>query len=414
MDITKISNRLVACIVDSHAQSPRYLIRFHHPELYRCCSEQLQREMKEREAHGVCRLLPSALTICCPLRDPGDLDFYRRYLTVEFDRQLRVDAKFYLPAAGKPALSFNPAQRIPWGVSAVGAPRLWRKTKGENIRIGVVDTGADFNHPDIRASLSKGVNLINRLAPAIDDNGHGTHIAGTIAAASTTGGIRGVAPKVVLYPVKAFDHEGSAYVSDIILAIHWCIANRMDIINMSFGMSDYSPALYQAVKAADRRGIIIVASSGNNGKPNAVDFPARLPQTIAVGASTKGGKIAAFSNRGREVDIYAPGEAIYSTWPHNRYQELNGTSMATAHVSGAVALLLAAKPQLRMSRIKSALIDSAIPIGGAPAKRVAGAGRLNVSKAWMLLHRTGKPSPSKKYGASLPKRPLPRRPKGTK
>src|SRR5690606_11523641 len=156
---------------------------------------------------------------------------------------------------------------------------------------------ADYAHPDIRHALRKGVNILNQQLSAADDNGDGTHIAGTIAACSsrvgTAAGIRGVAPKAQLYPVKAFDKEGSAYVSDIILAIHWCIENRIDIINMSFGMSDYSPSLFQAVKAAYRRNVIIVASAGNNGKSDAVDYPAQMPHTIAVGAVNKRRQIAA-------------------------------------------------------------------------------------------------------------------------
>jgi len=314
----------------------------------------------------------------------------------EHDRRLKLDnTKFYLPSSTGASLSFDPSERIPWGVKAVHAPRLWRISQGERVRIGVVDTGADYQHPDIRASLMTGINLVNRGTPPIDDNGHGTHIAGTIAASCRTdNGIRGTAPRAALFPIKAFDRDGSAYVSDIILAIEWCIAERMDIINMSFGTSEYSAAMVQAVKAAHRKGIFIVASSGNNGKPNSCDYPARLPQTIAVGAINKQNKIAAFSNRGKAVDIYAPGEAIYSSWPDHRYHVLNGTSMAAAHVSGVAALLLAAKPRMKLSRLKRLLIDSAAPI--VPSVPSSTAGRLDAARVWAVITGRTKKLPSKK------------------
>lgn len=289
--------------------------------------------------------------------------------------------RIFLPSSNKTSLTYDSKQRIPWGVAAVQAPQVWKYAKGKGVRIGIVDTGADYEHPDIKHSLRKGVNLLHRLSPAVDDNGHGTHIAGIIAASCKTG-IYGTAPNAQLYPVKAFDSDGSAYISDILLAIHWCIANHMHIINMSFGMSEYNAALLQAVKAANRQGILIIASSGNNGHASRIDYPARFPQVIAVGAINKRGGIAAFSNRGQHVDIYAPGESIYSTWPDERYNELNGTSMATAHVSGALALLMAKRPRTSHHKLKTVLIASSIPFDGTKS---SSAGKLNIVRAFRML-----------------------------
>jgi len=255
-------------------------------------------------------------------------------------------------------------QGIPWGVRQIRAPQVWRQTTGHGIKVGVIDTGIDFNHPDLRHSISRGINLLARSMLPHDDNGHGTHIAGTIAAANQLHGMVGVAPRAIIHPVKAFDHNGSAYVSDIILGIEWCIRNRMDIINMSFGMKTRSRALLAAVRKAWRSNIVIVASSGNDAKRKAIDYPARFPQTISVGATTRMRRIAKFSNRGSLIDIFAPGDNIFSSWLRGKYNEMSGTSMATSHVSGAIALLLAYRPGLKPAEIKEILRRSTIPLRG--------------------------------------------------
>lgn len=242
--------------------------------------------------------------------------------------------------------------RIPWGVRHIRAPLVWPRSRGEQIRIGVIDTGVDPAHPDLRHCLARGVNILNRYTPPADDNGHGTHIAGTIAAYSRQRGIVGVAPHAVIYPVKAFDQQGGAYVSDIIQGIDWCVQNGIDIINMSFGMKTYSKALETAILHAYRQGVIVVASSGNEGRQSEVDYPARFKQVIAVGATNRKGRIAAFSNIGGRIDIFAPGEKVVSTWLKGKYHELSGTSMATSHVSGVIALMLARRPDLSPRQVK--------------------------------------------------------------
>lgn len=252
---------------------------------------------------------------------------------------------------------------IPWGVGSIKAPQTWKRTTGSRIRIGVIDTGIDFNHPDLQPVIGGGVNLISRQMLPIDDNGHGTHIAGTIAAAASgRSGIIGVAPQSTIFAIKAFDHNGTSYVTDIIQGIEWCIRNRIDIINMSFGMKTRSAALEAAVRSAGRAGVIIVASSGNEGKKGSVDYPARFAGTISVGATTRDRKIAPFTNRGKQIDIYAPGEKIYSTWLNGKYNELSGTSMATSHVSGVIALLLSLKPRLTLKQIKANLQRNSLPV----------------------------------------------------
>ncbi|ULO07464.1 S8 family peptidase [Paenibacillus sp. 19GGS1-52] len=250
---------------------------------------------------------------------------------------------------------------MPWGVKAIHAPQAWSRSTGVHVKIGVIDTGADYRHPDLRHSLASGVNLLHRGMLPLDDNGHGTHIAGTLAAAGGTRGMMGVAPRALLYPVKAFDHSGSAYVSDIVLGIDWCVQNRIDIINMSFGMKTRSKALHDVVIKAYRAGIAIVASSGNDGKRGG-DYPARYPETIAVGAVDKRHRVASFSNRGPYIDVYGPGESIPSCWLREGYKEMSGTSMATSHVTGAAALLLGLRPELTPRELKLLLRRSSSPV----------------------------------------------------
>jgi len=275
---------------------------------------------------------------------------------------------------GEPKLITN---GIPWGVNKVKAPLAWNHATGHQIKIGVIDTGIDFHHPALRGSIIPGINLVNRNLPPHDDNGHGTHIAGTIAASNPQHGMIGVAPHALIAPVKAFDYDGSAYVSDIILAIDWCVKNNMDVINMSFGMRTKSKSMLNAVLRAYHKGVIIVASSGNDGKVRAIDYPARYSHTIAVGATNSVRKIAPFSNRGGYIDIYAPGDRIVSSWLNGGYHEMSGTSMATSLVSGAIALLLERYPQLTPSQIKQILKRSMQPLKYNKARR---AGELDILK----------------------------------
>ncbi|CAM3114913.1 S8 family peptidase [Paenibacillus sediminis] len=331
------------------------IITFVHPRQYAECLYYL-RKLKpslSKLQHVQSSNLIQALI--CPLSSDGIIDQimdqFRDTLIIEEDVQMRVhdvqSPKYEIP------------QSIPWGVKQIRAPQTWSTSTGYQVKIGVIDTGVDFNHPDLRNSLARGINLINRTMLPYDDNGHGTHISGTIAAANSTQGMIGIAPRATIYPVKAFDYNGSAFVSDIILGIEWCVRNQVNIINMSFGMKTRSRALLDVVKKAYHAGIVIVASSGNDRKKYSIDYPARYPQTISVGATDKYRRIASFSNRGPFVDIYAPGDKIISCWNHSKYNEMSGTSMATSHVSGAIALLLAQRPGLTPAEIKNLLLRSA-------------------------------------------------------
>lgn len=329
------------------------------------------------DASDVLRPLPlvSGVLAPCSLRDLRPL--------LPDDWVCEEDARVRLQALPKGTATTR--KGIPWGVSRIKAPEAWSRTTGYRVKVGVIDTGVDFLHPDLRYSLGPGINLLQSAALPVDDNGHGTHIAGTIAAANQYAGMIGVAPRSIIYPVKAFDMNGAAYVSDIILGIDWCVQSGVDVVNMSFGMRTRSRSLLGAVERAFQAGVLIVASSGNDGRKSEIDYPAKFAKTIAVGATTRQGGIASFTNRSPHIDIYAPGDRISSSWLRGRHRIMSGTSMATSHVTGAVALLLAYRPGLTPGQIKQVLKRSAKPLKNGKIPRTAGT--LDVIRMLELMDR---------------------------
>lgn len=233
-------------------------------------------------------------------------------------------------------ISVHAEDEVPWGVRYVGAERLWKKGKGEGVKIAVIDTGISRDHFDLRDQIKGGVNFVSGR-----QNGHGTHVAGIIVAELNQRGIVGVSPKADLYDVRAFGEDGKSSLSIILQAINWSIDHEMDIINMSFGMPQYSEALARSVQRASERGIIMVASAGNSG--GEVEYPAKYKGVVGVSAIDQRGNLASFSSRGKGVNAKAPGVEILSTWPGNQFRKLNGTSMAAPHVTGLMALQLSRK-----------------------------------------------------------------------
>lgn len=356
MNYTRImQSLLMETAPQQHTQSKeRRILTFHDPRLYFECVREWKKLSESASRPQHVSYSPLTHSIIAPSSLTARLEAeLKQDLMVEEDSQVHIHA-----VQG----SIEAGPGVPWGVKQIKAPQAWSLSTGHRVKIGVIDTGVDFSHPDLQHSVTRGINLINRGILPYDDNGHGTHISGTIAAANSTQGMIGVAPRSTVYPVKAFDHNGSAFVSDIVMGIDWCIRTGVDIINMSFGMQTRSRTLLEVVTKAYQSGVIIVASSGNDGKRRSVDYPARYPQTISVGATDRNRRIPSFSNRGQYVDIYAPGDKIVSAWLHGKYHEMSGTSMATSHVSGTIALLLAQKPGIKPAAIKSLLRRTSVPV----------------------------------------------------
>ncbi len=231
---------------------------------------------------------------------------------------------------------------IDYGVKLSGAPLEWQESMGDGINIGIIDTGIDSSHPDLSARIKKTVNFCGEGSrDASDDNGHGTHVAGIIAASKNNSGVIGTAPLANLYIAKAFDKNGRGNDDAVVRSIDWMIANNVNIINMSFSSSDFTPSYYNAVKAAYDKDIIIVCAAGNNGlhSHDTLGYPAKFDETISVAAVDINNRIASFSSKGVKTDIAAAGYEILSCYPGGGFARLSGTSMAAPIISGCAAIL---------------------------------------------------------------------------
>lgn len=239
---------------------------------------------------------------------------------------------------GKPAPA-QPSQVLPWGIDRINADLAWATSAGTDIKVAVLDTGIDLTHPDLVANVAGGYNAISPLKSAQDDNGHGTHVAGIIAAENNTIGVVGAGPQIGLYAVKVLDRRGSGYLSDIVKGLDWAVANEMQVVNMSLGTSSNVLSFHEAVQRAHNAGIVLVAAAGND-YGGAVNYPAAYSEVIAVSATDSADNLAYFSSVGPEVDLAAPGVSILSTYKGKTYKTLSGTSMASPHVAGVAALVL--------------------------------------------------------------------------
>lgn len=245
---------------------------------------------------------------------------------------------------------------IPWGVKHINADKVWDTTKGKGVVVAVLDTGADKNHPDLKDVIIDGKNFTpdyNGDAKNFSDNqGHGTHCAGTIAGVIDNSGVIGVAPEVKLIIGKVLQGNGSGDYYDIIAGIKWATnwvgpnGETVRVISMSLGGPVDVPALYSAIKAAVDKGISVVCAAGNNGdgnhNTNEYNFPGAYQDVIEVGATDVTDNVASFSNTNDKIDVVAPGVDIVSSMPNGRWAKMSGTSMATPHVAGAIALLISA------------------------------------------------------------------------
>ena len=240
-------------------------------------------------------------------------------------------------ASGRAAPA-QPAQTLPWGIDRIDADLVWGTTTGDPVKVAVIDTGIELAHPDLKNNIKGSYNAIFPWKSANDDNGHGTHVSGIIAAESNAIGVVGAGPQIDLYAVKVLGKNGSGYLSDVIEGIDWAIANGMQVVNMSLGTSSNIQSFHDAVVRANQAGVVQVAAAGNSGL--AVNYPGAYPEVIAVSATDSTDTITSWSSRGPEVDLSAPGNDIYSTYKGQTYRTLSGTSMASPHVAGAAALVL--------------------------------------------------------------------------
>ncbi len=276
-----------------------------------------------------------------------------------------------------PAMSAPPASRpifplpagvdaaeVPWGINRVNAASAWAVTKGDGVKVAVIDTGIDCNHPDLKANCAGGYNALDASKPPMDDNEHGTHVAGTISGVLDGKGVVGVAPKARLYAVKVLDKDGAGGLTSIIKGLIWAGKNKMDVANMSLGAPMGTIFMRAALKYAQMNGVAVFAAAGNDG--GSVNYPAAYPEAIAISALDPNEKIATFSSRGKKVEFIAPGVDVKSSVPGGGYDSYGGTSMATPHMAGLGALAVA-RGHRGVDAVRAALKKAATPVPGLSA-----------------------------------------------
>ena len=448
---------------ESHS---RKIVSFHEDVSW----EEITQYAEEWSAYGVSIIEELPVFNCLVLKVPiefaaSDLANDHRVESVEDDQSVNLQdgvkgqyASFIEP------VSTPPSHHYPWGILMLydqyydpwvltsdykreDLPELVKRSlrtlKSRKLRIAVFDTGIQYSHKNLSRAVKGGINLVdkettnkgekqrNRRWTAVDDNGHGTYVAGIICAALDPIGMWGRYAPIELYAVKILDEKAMGDLSNIIMGLQWAINSDIDIINMSIGYKQDSPAIRRAVRVANEFGLIMVASVGNHSNWDdtiilaadggaadggaadggaadggaadggaadggaadggaadggaadgssetfpvfSVMYPARYSEVIAVGASTPFGELASYSNTGSELDIMAPGSHIISAdithGNKNGYGYCSGTSQAAAHITAAVALMLSLDPSLNPDEIRNILIQTATPTGAGPVGEI--------------------------------------------
>jgi thermitase len=280
--------------------------------------------------------------------------------------------------------------RYQWNLPIIETEVGWNVGRGsEKVIVAVVDTGVDLNHPDLQGRLLPGYNVINPKSPPMDDVGHGTHVSGVISAMVNNGeGVAGMTWYNPILPIKVLDETGAGNTYNVAQGIIWAADHGAKVINMSLGNYADANFLHDAIRYAYDRDIVLIAASGNDNTEQP-GYPAAYPEVFAVAASDASKKKATFSNFGDYIDVTAPGVNIASTYPHNQYAALSGTSMASPHVTALAALIRSTNPKLKNTEVMQIMRSTAQDLGARGKDKYYGYGQIDVRQA---LDRTlGKP-----------------------
>lgn len=317
-------------------------------------------------------------------------------------RALGVSAK--RTAAAKRSVN-DPKFGELWGLTQIQAPQAWDSTTGNaDVLVAVVDTGVDYNHPDLKGQVVKGPDFGNNDSDPMDDQGHGTHVAGTIAALGDNGtGVVGVAYNTKILAIKVLGSDGSGDMAAIAKGILKAQELGAKVINLSLGGEQDARTVRDAVDQVTAKGALCVVAAGNENTASAT-YPAAYPNVLSVGASDPRDARAVFSNYGTYVDIAAPGTDILST-TEKGYKKHDGTSMASPHAAGVAALLLAQNPALTPAQLKAVMERNGDPTSGFKN----GVQRLNALKALDAVKNGAipEPQPAEPAPPAAPEQPAP-------
>jgi len=274
-------------------------------------------------------------------------------LTVACGRQPAPPAD---PAPANPTQS-DPLRSRQWGLGALDPEHAaWPATRGEGVTVAVIDSGVDRDQPDLAGRVDDGIDLVDPGTPPDDGYGHGTHVAGIIAAEPDNGlGMAGLAPLARILPVRVLDDDGEGSFGRTAYGIRWAVDHGAQVLNLSLTLTQDDPQVRRAVQYAVDHNVVAVAAAGNRPCPESgadeTVYPAAYPQVIGVGAANKAGDVSGFSSCGSWVDVLAPGVSIVSIAPKDARKPecsdgkgwcyLTGTSEAAPFVSAAAALRIA-------------------------------------------------------------------------
>ena len=283
------------------------------------------------------------------------------------------------------------AQTTPYGYTMVQANQFGQSDTAAR-KVCIIDTGYNLGHPDLPGTNDGVTGQANNSAVGNwynDGNGHGTHVAGTIAAYDNNEGVVGVYPGVNMHIVKIFNDNGQwTYASDLIDAISQCQDAGSNVVNMSLGGGSASTTERNAMQSFTDAGMLLVAAAGNDGN-SAKSYPASYDAVMSVAAVDSNENRASYSQYNDQVEIAAPGSAVQSTYPTNTYAALSGTSMATPHVAGGAALVWSYFPQCTNNEIRSALNATAEDKGSAGRDNFYGHGLMQLADAYNYLNTNG-------------------------
>ncbi len=308
------------------------------------------------------------------------------------------------------ATSFGYNETLRYNLEKINIEEAWLSCyQGQGVTVAVVDTGVDLDHPDLQANLVTGKTFVSGTSMPDDDQGHGTHMAGIIAAVNNNGGIIGVAPEASLMPVKVLDQQGSGSIYDVADGIEWAVINDAEVINLSLGTVADSATLKAAIDYAYNNGVLLVAAGGNCGDSayflngcsyqDQPVYPGAYTNVMAVASTDSHDNQSSFSNQGSYIEIAAPGSNIYSTYPSSTYATQSGTSMAAPHVAGLAALVWSQNSSWTNQEVRAQIRNTAQDLGASGWDNQFGYGRIDAAAAMGSLQTTSATSSSPKISS---------------